>query len=87
MKNLNKDMAKKVSRPIAVMQYGEGNFLRAFVDYMIEIANEKGVTDMGIAIVKPITFGSLAVSYTHLIPSRVRRLLSPRRRHIRSSFR
>ena len=59
MKNLNKDMAKKVSRPIAVMQYGEGNFLRAFVDYMIDIANEKGVTDMGIAIVKPITFGSL----------------------------
>ena len=28
-----------------VIQFGEGNFLRAFVDYMIDIANEKGVFD------------------------------------------
>ena len=27
--------------PERVMQFGEGNFLRAFVDYMIDIANEK----------------------------------------------
>ena len=32
-----------------VMQFGEGNFLRAFVDYMIDIANEKGVFDGSVA--------------------------------------
>ncbi|WP_101909981.1 tagaturonate reductase [Marasmitruncus massiliensis] len=59
MKTMNKDLFTAKSRPIGVMQYGEGNFLRAFADYMIDIANEKGVTDLGIAIVKPIPFGSL----------------------------
>ena len=49
----------KQKRPIRVVQFGEGNFLRAFVDYMIDIANEKGVFDGNIAIVKPIAFGSL----------------------------
>ena len=28
--------------PIKVLQIGEGNFLRAFVDWMIDVANEKG---------------------------------------------
>ena len=46
-------------RPIRIMQYGEGNFLRAFVDYMIDIANEKGLFDGDVAIVKPIVYGSL----------------------------
>lgn len=43
----------KISRPIRVIQYGEGNFLRAFADEMIDIANEKGVFDGRIALVKP----------------------------------
>ncbi len=46
-------------RPIRVMQYGEGNFLRAFEDYMIGIANEKGSFDGDVAVVKPIAYGSL----------------------------
>ena len=54
-----KEKAIKIQRPIKVMQFGEGNFLRAFVDYMIDIANENGVFDGSIAIVKPISFGSL----------------------------
>ena len=29
--------------PVKVMQFGEGNFLRAFVDYFYDIANEKPV--------------------------------------------
>ena len=45
--------------PIKVLQFGEGNFLRACVDYMIDIANEKGVFGGSIAIAKPISFGSL----------------------------
>ena len=45
--------------PVKVLQFGEGNFLRAFVDYMIDIANEKAGFDGGIVLVKPISFGSL----------------------------
>jgi len=41
-----------------VAQFGEGNFLRAFADYMIDIANEKGVFEGGVAVIKPIPFGS-----------------------------
>ena len=50
---------QKQKRPIRVLQFGEGNFLRAFVDYMLDIANEKGAFDGNVAIVKPIAFGSL----------------------------
>lgn len=54
-----KDVAKRTEYPVKAIQFGEGNFLRAFVDYMIDIANEKGVFGGSIAIVKPISFGSL----------------------------
>ena len=40
-----KDKTVKTQKSITVMQFGEGNFLRAFVDYMIDIANEKGAFD------------------------------------------
>jgi tagaturonate reductase len=50
----------KTARPVKILQYGEGNFLRAFVDYMVDIANEKAVFDGGVVIVKPITFGDLS---------------------------
>lgn len=53
------EKAVRTQKPIKIMQFGEGNFLRAFVDYMIDIANEKGAFDGSIAIVKPISFGSL----------------------------
>jgi len=46
-------------RPIRVLQYGEGNFLRAFVDYLIDIVNEKGLFNGDVAVVKPIVYGSL----------------------------
>ena len=59
MKQLNKDMVDVVKRPVKVLQFGEGNFLRAFVDYMFDICNEKGLFDGSIVLVKPIEFGSL----------------------------
>ena len=31
--------------PVKVMQFGEGNFLRAFVDYFYDIANEKAISN------------------------------------------
>lgn len=60
MKKITDINSEKNKHPIKVLQFGEGNFLRAFVDYMIDIANEKGVMDAGIAIVKPISFGNIA---------------------------
>ena len=58
MKLINETVTKP-ARAVKILQFGEGNFLRAFVDNMVDIANEKGVFDGGIAIVKPIPFGNL----------------------------
>ncbi|MCI8358575.1 MAG: tagaturonate reductase [Lachnospiraceae bacterium] len=59
MELLSKQKTGKKERPVKVLQFGEGNFLRAFVDYMIDIANEKGEFDGDIVLVKPIEFGTL----------------------------
>ena len=59
MELINTAMTNKKKRPVKVLQFGEGNFLRAFVDYMIDIANEKGEFDGDIVLVKPIEFGDL----------------------------
>lgn len=59
MKRLNAELFERKTRPVRAIQFGEGNFLRAFVDYMIDIANEKEITDIGVAVVKPIPMGSL----------------------------
>lgn len=51
--------SKPPRRPVRVLQFGEGNFLRAFVDYMIDIANEKADFNGNVVLVKPISFGNL----------------------------
>lgn len=50
----------KKEYPIKVMQFGEGNFLRAFADYMIDVANEKGIFEGSVAVVKAIEYGDLS---------------------------
>ena len=59
MERLNGNMAPAPVYPVKVLQFGEGNFLRAFVDYFIDIMPEK--TDFGgsVALVKPISIGEL----------------------------
>lgn len=59
MNILNKSISKAIERPVKVLQFGEGNFLRGFVDYMIDVANEAEVFDGSVVIVKPIAFGNL----------------------------
>ena len=54
-----KNITKK-DYPIKVLQFGEGNFLRAFADYMIDVANEKGIFEGSVAIVKAIEYGELS---------------------------
>lgn len=53
MKQIDNSTIQRRTRPVRVLQFGEGNFLRAFVDWQLDIANEKGITDLGVAIVKP----------------------------------
>lgn len=59
MKDISQIGIEKKNRPVKVMQFGEGNFLRAFVDYMLDILNEKTDFDGNIVLVKPIEFGSI----------------------------
>ena len=42
-----------------ILQYGEGNFLRTFVDAYFDTLNKEGVGEYEVYIVKPITFGTL----------------------------
>lgn len=44
--------ADPAPRPVKILQIGDGVFLRGFVDWMIDVANEKGVFDGGVAIAK-----------------------------------
>lgn len=53
MKPLNGTTVEKRERSVRILQFGEGNFLRAFVDWMVDIANERGVTDTSVAVVSP----------------------------------
>ena len=39
--------------PVRVLQFGEGRFMRAFVDYAIDVANEEQGFDGNVVIVTP----------------------------------
>src|SRR6478609_12223176 len=58
MKKLNRSTASSPQqRPIKVLQFGEGNFLRAFADWVIDIMNEKADFNGAIQVVQPIQNG------------------------------
>lgn len=44
---------------VKVLQYGEGNFLRTFVDVYFDTLNKSDLGEYEVNIVKPITFGTL----------------------------
>lgn len=52
MKNI-RELYRREQHPVRVLQIGEGNFLRAFVDYAIDAANEENGFDGNVAIVMP----------------------------------
>ncbi|MBB3699404.1 tagaturonate reductase [Flammeovirga yaeyamensis] len=54
---LNRTTANVEKRPIKVLQFGEGNFLRAFIDWMIHEMNVKADFNAGVAVVQPIPQG------------------------------
>ncbi|WP_373523080.1 tagaturonate reductase [Aquiflexum sp.] len=57
MKSLNRSNIKVPGRPVKVLQFGEGNFLRGFVDWMIDIMNEKTDFNGDVQIVQPLSQG------------------------------
>ncbi|MCQ2795031.1 MAG: tagaturonate reductase [Bacilli bacterium] len=48
---------------IKILQFGEGNFLRTFVDLYFETLNQEGYGPYEVNILKPITFGNLSKFY------------------------
>lgn len=54
-------LGTKEKLPVKVIQFGEGNFLRAFVDYMIDVANGEGLFNGSIAVVQPIDKGLISM--------------------------
>ena len=58
MKSLNRENSGLTKElPIKVIQFGEGNFLRAFVDYLIDKLNTEADFNAGVAVVQPIDAG------------------------------
>ena len=57
MKALNATTVEKPQLTEKILQFGEGNFLRAFVDWMADKANQQGVMNHGIVLVQPISQG------------------------------
>ena len=57
MKALNKQTAPKAQRPERIIQFGEGNFLRAFIDWIIYNMNEKTDFNSSVVVVQPIDKG------------------------------
>ncbi|ALG72656.1 tagaturonate reductase [Azospirillum thiophilum] len=43
--------------PVTILQVGDGNFLRGFVDWMVDVANGQGLTNAGVAIAQPLDQG------------------------------
>ncbi len=71
MKNIRE--IQKPLRPVRVIQFGEGGFLRGFVDWMLQKLNDQGLFNGSVAVVQPIQMGmcdllsSQNCLYTHII--------------------
>ena len=57
MKALNKQTAPKAVAPERIIQFGEGNFLRAFVDWIVYNMNQKTDFNSSVVVVQPIEKG------------------------------
>ena len=54
MKTLNRRDFPGAHYPERIIQFGEGNFLRAFVDWQIDLLNENTDLNAGVVVVRPI---------------------------------
>lgn len=61
MPHLNRHTANRPQTlPVKILQFGEGNFLRAFVDWIVDILNEKTDFHGAIDVIQPIGRGMAA---------------------------
>lgn len=60
MQKLNRINANRTKRyPTKILQFGEGNFLRAFADWMVQKMNETTGFNAGIDVVQPLPQGMI----------------------------
>jgi len=57
LKQLNRRDLSIAERPVKVLQFGEGNFLRGFVNWIIDVMNEKTSFGGNVRIIQPLTNG------------------------------
>lgn len=63
----------KQNRPVRVIQFGEGGFLRGFADWMLQKLNDANLFNGSVAVVQPIEQGMCDLltaqncEYTHII--------------------
>ena len=57
MKRLNRESVSAKRYPERIIQFGEGNFLRAFVDWIVWNMNEKADFNSSVVVVQPIAKG------------------------------
>ena len=55
-------MFEKPKRIEKIIQFGEGGFLRAFVDWIVQLTDEKTDFNAGVTVVQPIEKGSSGAS-------------------------
>ena len=56
-KELNRKTVPIQKRPVKILQFGAGNFLRGFCDWMVDILNEKTGFNGNVHIIQPIRRG------------------------------
>lgn len=62
MEMLNQALIEKKRRPVKILQFGDGNFLRAFMDWVIHCANNQGLINTNVAVVRPLQKGKAKVN-------------------------
>src|SRR5688572_3597298 len=59
LRQLNRSTASSpVAHPVKVLQFGAGNFLRAFIDWSIDLMNEKAGFNGAVQVVQPFQRGT-----------------------------
>lgn len=61
MKDLTRNTIENKIRPERIIQFGEGNFLRAFIDWIVFNMNEKVNFDSNVVVVQPIEQGMVDI--------------------------
>ncbi len=57
MKRLTKELVQKNNAPTKILQFGEGNFMRGFVDWQLQQLNNQGLYQGNVTIVQPLPQG------------------------------